>query len=99
MVFALGSFLSNDYDEDPTEQYHQLAKSALSFDAILVDPTIAGIRTLVITRCDDHINFDSYHSQLLMAYYHILRDKNAPQHCWALMGLASHMAQNASTHR
>ncbi|KIJ54545.1 hypothetical protein M422DRAFT_24494 [Sphaerobolus stellatus SS14] len=82
MVFALGSFLSPDFDEDAGEQYHQLARTALSCDAILVDPTIAGIRTL-----------------LMMAYYHILRDKNAPQHCWALMGLASHMAQNIGLHR
>jgi len=49
MVFALGSFLSRDYDEDAGEQFHQLARTALSCDAILVDPTIAGIRTLVST--------------------------------------------------
>jgi hypothetical protein len=47
MVFALGSFLSHEYDEDAGEQFHQLARTALSCDAILVDPTIAGIRTLV----------------------------------------------------
>ena len=31
---------------------------------------------------------------MLMAFYHLLRDKNGSQNCWALMGLASHMAQN-----
>lgn len=35
--------------------------------------------------------------QMLMAYYHLLSDKNGPQHCWAMIGLAAHMAQNVST--
>jgi len=29
-----------------------------------------------------------------MGYYHLLRDHNAAQHVWALMGLAAHMAEN-----
>ncbi|KAF8506318.1 fungal-specific transcription factor domain-containing protein [Gautieria morchelliformis] len=82
IVFALGSFLSNDNDTDTTEHYHQLARTAMSCDAILVDPTMPAIRTL-----------------MLMAYYHLLRDKNGSQNCWAMLGLASHMAQNIGLHR
>jgi hypothetical protein len=46
IVFALGSFLSK-HDTDTTEHYHQLARTAMSCDAILVDPTMPAIRTLV----------------------------------------------------
>lgn len=48
MVFALGCFLSHTQSEDACEEYHQLAKTAMSCDAVLVDPTISAIRTLVI---------------------------------------------------
>lgn len=100
MIFALGCFLSHSQSEDSCEQYHQLAKTAMSCDAVLVDPTMSAIRTLVIecqkscfssSLADMHIFL-----KLLMAFYHLLRDKDGPQHCWALMGLASHMAQNVS---
>ena len=49
IVLTLGSFLSNDNDTDTTEHYHQLARTAMSCDAILVDPTMPAIRTLVST--------------------------------------------------
>ncbi|KIJ46068.1 hypothetical protein M422DRAFT_29455 [Sphaerobolus stellatus SS14] len=34
-----------------------------------------------------------------MAYYHILRDQNAAQDVWAMMGLVAHMAENIGLHR
>lgn len=48
MVLSLGSFFdpSRPADTDDAEQYHQLARTALSCDAILVDPTMPAIRTL-----------------------------------------------------
>ncbi|KAF8577043.1 hypothetical protein K439DRAFT_1622389 [Ramaria rubella] len=72
MIFALGSYLSRDNGNDAaTEHYHQIARTAMSCDAIL----------------------------MLMAYYHLLCDKNGSQNCWAMLGLASHMAQNIGLHR
>ncbi|KAF8508941.1 fungal-specific transcription factor domain-containing protein [Hysterangium stoloniferum] len=81
MIFALATFLSHNNITD-AEHYHQLARTSMSCDAILVDPTMPSIRAM-----------------LLMAFYHLLTDNNGPQHCWALMGLSSHMAQNIGLHR
>ncbi|KIJ46070.1 hypothetical protein M422DRAFT_250500 [Sphaerobolus stellatus SS14] len=64
------------------ETYHQLARTALSCEAVLVNPSLENIRAL-----------------MLMAYYHILRDQNAPQHVWGMIGLMAHMAENIGLHR
>jgi len=52
MIFALGSFLSHEIDDDAGEIYHQLARTALSCDAILVNPTMESIRALVRVSAD-----------------------------------------------
>ena len=46
MVFALASFIAHNNVVD-AEQYHQLARAAMSCDAILIDPTIPSMRALV----------------------------------------------------
>lgn len=53
MILCLGTFLDGtDYaaQQEDAEQYHQLARTAMSCDPILVDPTMPSIRTLASPR-------------------------------------------------